>query len=185
MILDVFEQKGLFRFIRFLSLATILFLFGLVGFCVTAYLAVKDKRPVSIEEVNAQTYKMHSEWIDEDGTIRIPPDIFKKYFKDEKNNKVVSGWISTLNMEEKDEFVSNLVALINEAELKGKPFSAEQINAYKEVKFKKFNSATWDKYEQKFQKGAIIFFIAVLLGMIGLFSLTLVLLAIERNTRPV
>ena len=57
------------------------------------------------------------------------------------------------------------------------------INSYKVLKLAKIAARGIDKYAEQAKKGGLLFFGAIMMAMVALFSLVLVLLAIERNTR--
>lgn len=180
-IIDTIERKGLFRLTRLLAFTSILFLCAMIFYAVKFYFAIENTTYVSIKNLNESL----SPFVDMNGDVSIPPDIDKCLGYDKKNRKIFNNWISLLSLEQKNEFISNLIELIKDVESKGGSFTIEQLNSYHEIKSQKLLAAQWDKYAERAQKGAIILFISMLVGMVGLFSLILVLLAIERNTRPV
>lgn len=187
LMLDAIERRGLFGFTRFLSFAIILFLCVMIFFSVSFYYSIKPSTFVSLEDVKGSSSAISSQTglTFQQGTpdVSIPPEL-DKYFGTEENRNIVRGWISSLDLEQKRDFYSNLAVILREAERNNEDV-VDIINAYRYAKLTKLSTSQWEKYAQQVQKGATILFVSILLGMVGLFSLILVLLAIERNSRPV
>jgi hypothetical protein len=112
------------------------------------------------------------------------PFILQKHFNTPDNLQSLKGWLDSLPKDNHQEFIDEMVIMVTEAEKLNLP-PHDAINKYKELKLKKLAAAQLKKAEQRtkqlYYAGAIISGVA----LIALFSLVLVLLAIERNTRRI
>jgi hypothetical protein len=116
-------------------------------------------------------------------SVKIP-FILQKHFDNPVELQELKGWLDELPKDNHQEFIDEMAIMVTEAEkLDLSPYTV--INDYKKLKFKKLAVAPLEKAEQLIKQlyytGAIISAVA----LIALFSLILVLLAIERNTRRV
>lgn len=110
------------------------------------------------------------------------PFVLQKHFSDPKNMETVIDWLSAVPHEQQQTFLDEMAAAVTQAEKEHiAPFDA--INTYHELKQEKLaaeqlsaaaQKETWLWYAGAIGSGIVI---------IALFSLILVLLAIERNTR--
>jgi hypothetical protein len=112
--------------------------------------------------------------------IQLPENV-KKYLSGD-NEKVLNGWLKSLDKSDKEDFVSNLSSIIAEAEKNNQDIIGV-INTYKEIKLEKLKKSEFEKYEKMASKGALIGSMFALVLLIGLLAIVLVMLAIERNTR--
>jgi hypothetical protein len=112
------------------------------------------------------------------------PFVLQKHFNSPEKVKVLKNWLDVLSLEKHQEFIDEMAATVTEAE-KLKLSPTEAIDKYKELKFKKIETEIATKAERRTQQlyyaGAVVSAVA----LIAFFSLILVLLAIERNTRRV
>jgi hypothetical protein len=112
------------------------------------------------------------------------PFILQKHFSDPDNLRKLNDWIEDLSKSEQQVFLDELAAAVTLAE-KDQINAIDAINTYHELKMEKLAAEKLAKAEstQKllWYAGAV----GVGIIIIALFSLTLVLLAIERNTRRV
>lgn len=112
------------------------------------------------------------------------PFVLQKHINTPEKVQLLKSWLDDLAIGERQEFIDEMAATVTEAE-KLKLSSDEAISKYKELKFKKLALELSLKAEQRTRQlyfaGAVISAIA----LIALFSLILVLLAIERNTRRI
>lgn len=112
------------------------------------------------------------------------PFVLQKHFNTPEKIQTLNNWLNALvsTMGDRQEFIDEMAATVVEAE-KHKLSSNEAINKYKELKFKKLELEQSTKAERRtlqlYYAGAVVGAVA----LIALFSLILVLLAIERNTR--
>jgi hypothetical protein len=182
--LEAIEQKILFRFTRLLSFLIIIILCIIIGFAVWFYFSFKTSTQVSLNDMKVSlAAPAPGDSSTQMGypASDIPPEIAKYFVSDEERAMFLEG-ITTLEPEQRRDFMTNLTALIREGERKGLN-TADLITQYKMVKLSKLSGNEFDKYTQQAQKAAVVFFILMLIGMIAMFSLILVMLAIERNTR--
>lgn len=182
---DRLEQKSLFVFTRFLSLAVIVIL--AVGIFVTAvaYSALKKDTWVTLEQVQAALHpdddKSPASLKEQLPDVTVPPAI-NEYLGSGKNQKVLLEWLEPLDTDQQADFLQNMSAVIGQAKAH-KVEVVDAINQYKTLKLQKLSTSGVDKYAEPVRKGALMLFMAIMMSMVALFSLVLVLLAIERNTR--
>lgn len=110
------------------------------------------------------------------------PFILQKHFSDPNHMEILISWLSAVPHEQQQTFLDEMAAAVTQAETEHlAPFDA--INTYHELKTEKLAAAQLSAAAQKeawlWYAGAIGSGIVI----IALFSLILVLLAIERNTR--
>lgn len=200
-IFDNFERKFLFGLTRIFAMLIILGILIAIGIggalFVGSYGETSSK--VSTSEVidaikppvitnDSTSTDTNSPTQTTENTTALPsvkmPFILQKHFNRPENLQILKGWLDNLSLEERQEFINEMAATVTEAE-KLKLSPDEAINKYKELKFKKIETEQATKTERRTQQlyyaGAIVSAVA----LIALFSLILVLLAIERNTRRV
>lgn len=116
--------------------------------------------------------------------VKIPQNVRDEFTGE--NAKVLNGWIENYPPNQQQEFLDNLSALIDKAQRKG--MSSNQINDlenhYRDLKRQKFRAVEVNKYINWGVKGVAVVLIAALVVILCMISLLLVLLAVERNTRP-
>ncbi|CAD6874746.1 hypothetical protein [Methylomonas fluvii] len=110
------------------------------------------------------------------------PFILQKHFSEPNNMEILIGWLNTVPSDQQQVFLDEMAAAVTQAEKEHlAPFDA--INTYHELKKEKLAAEQLSAAAQKeawlWYSGAIGSAIVI----IALFSLILVLLAIERNTR--
>lgn len=135
---------------------------------------------VSLHQVIAKTPKAIS-----DAKKRTYPPNIAKFLGGDKNLEVLHSWLEEVPEEQHTDFINNLESIIDQAYYGGKTDSEvyEIINAYKNVKMAQLSEGVWEQPMREIQRGATFIFVSMCVGMIVLCTLTLVLLAIERNTR--
>lgn len=114
-------------------------------------------------------------------SIKIP-FILQKHFNDPENVKLLNGWLNIVPADTRQSFIDEMAAAVTEAE-KIKLSATDAIYKYKELKFKRLGEENSEKNNRQTQQ---LYFAGAVFGavaLIALFSLILVLLAIERNTR--
>jgi hypothetical protein len=110
------------------------------------------------------------------------PFILQPYFSTERNRQILLRHLEDLSPSEKQEYVDNLSEIVQAAQSEHLDVP-ESINSYIRLKEQQISRAA-AKNSGLVQTRLYIAGGAVsILGLIGLFSLILVLLAIERNTR--
>lgn len=199
--IDRFERKFLFGLTRLLSLLLIFALLSLIlvgGILfggsvigskeakITASEVIRAVRPgpnSAVEEEKEDTSGQRSPGLEPFSDMKLPPPV-QKYLGNPENLRVLKGWIGVLPESRRQEFLDELSAVVLEAE-RANVEPVEAINKYKEMKLARIESekeAISDRKEMRLLAAGAIAFAIMLVAM---FSLILVLLAIERNTRKV
>ena len=195
-IFDNFEKKflfGLTRIFAMLIILGILISIGLGGIMfanlskgvntkVTASEVINEIKPP--EDTSSNGSVSPTQLTDRSNflpSIKMP-FILQKHFNDPENVKLLSGWLDIIPADTRQNFIDEMAAAVTEAE-KNKLSATDAINKYKELKFKKLDAESSEKSTRQTQR---LYFAGTVFGavaLIALFSLILVLLAIERNTR--
>lgn len=113
--------------------------------------------------------------------VKLPP-VLQEFFLSEDNQQVLRGWLDALPEEERQPFIDGLAATV-EAARKNGVNEAEAINRYHEQYAEYVAEKAVEKAAAKEQRLYAAAALVSTLMLIALFSLVLVLLAIERNTR--
>lgn len=188
-----FERKVLFRITRWVALVLCLLLFlGLIGSGLMllrtlssgvdrpdpAAVAASDEDGTRSDAGNESLTTSTSSSLD---GIRIPPAL-QELFTAERNRKALENWLDDIERSERQEFVDALGQVAESAKAAGKD-QGSAINDYRSryqdyvlernLAEAKAASARWQIFAA----------IGSGLALIALFSLVLVLMAIERNTR--
>ena len=197
---DSFERKFLFVLTRGLAL---LFIFGLLAAIVVGGVFVSDKlipkasttvTPQEVVDAITPPKPEVSQASDSAASATLPPPdpmilpgiklpfVLQKHFSTPDSIKTLRGWLEALPIEQRALFLDEMAAAVAEAE-KGAADGLAAINKYREIKFEKLKQEELAAARLATERAtyAGIAFGAILL--IALFSLILVLLAIERNTR--
>jgi hypothetical protein len=196
--LDIVERKALFRFTRLLALTLILVLsIGLVAALATLIATWKpgglsrvdpDDVLLSLREAGGATAPANGAKPPGAQEPNILPGVtvpfvLQEYFSDPTNRNVLLAHIDRYTTDEQQDYMDNLADVVQESQKK-KANVVDAINAFFRLKDKKLQDAqvrrAADQAKQLYELG----FTVSALGLIGVFSLVLVLLAIERNTRP-
>lgn len=195
--LENLEEKVIFNFTRIIALIMILGMFILLVIGIIGLTTMKDNTYVSYSTVKTSLTTSNDSSGDTSQTpsreesleavtsgVYIPQEVKDKF--QGENRDVLIGWLKNMNTQQQEKFVSNLSNIINEAESDESINLYTAVNKYKSLKFNKFTQQTSNplsSYEDTARKIGIALFVTIAIGLIGLFSLVLVLLAIERNTR--
>ncbi len=198
---DSFERKFLFVLTRGLAL---LFIFSLLativigGIIVSDKLMPKESTTVSpqevVEAITPPPPPPETQATTDTAAVASPPPdpmilpgiklpfILQKHFSAPERIKVLRDWLSGLDTSQRQVFLEEMAAAVAEAESR-RVDALEAINKYREIKFDKLKQEELAAAKLAMQRitYAGVAFGAILL--IALFSLILVLLAIERNTR--
>jgi hypothetical protein len=197
---DSFERRFLFVLTRGLAL---FFIFGLLAAIVIGGIVVSDKlmpkestavTPQEVVDAITPPKPEVSQASDSASTAMSPPPdpmilpgiklpfVLQKHFSTPESIKTLRDWLESLANEQRQVFLDEMAAAVTEAE-KGGADGLAAINKYKEIKFAKLKQEELAAAKLAMQRMtyAGVAFGAILL--IALFSLILVLLAIERNTR--
>jgi hypothetical protein len=193
-ILDKFERIGVFRFTRLITLLSVFTTAMVLIVLATTFLTTLLPQYTSVggEEVaavlKAKTTPASGESRDDSSdetvllsTVKPGPGV-KKEFSDSTNRKVLAGWLKGLPKASRQDFIDNMEEVIAYAQRNSMNVT-DAINTYKELKLDKVGTVGLDQLERKLSQGTIIGSFLFGLMLLALFSLVLVLLAIERNTR--
>ncbi|MDQ3486989.1 MAG: hypothetical protein M3468_04550 [Acidobacteriota bacterium] len=99
------------------------------------------------------------------------------------NEKILEGWLDVLRAEERPQFLAMMATVITEAEAKKAPNVIAVVNKYKELYFDRRGSTAFAPYAEAAKRAVLISQILLMAGLVGMFILILVLLAIERHLR--
>lgn len=196
-----FERKVLFRIARFVAFTICFLLFlSLVGglLYIGKSLKTEASKP-NAQEVVDSLKPIHSavtstETTDEDSNamplatqpmlrgIRLPAEL-QELFLTEDNQKVLKDWLDELPESDRQPFIDGLGSAVKAARSAGGVEDIAAINAYHERYFayvaERKIAEVAAAGERLYVAGAVV----SILILLALFSLVLVLLAIERNTR--
>ena len=110
------------------------------------------------------------------------PFIVQKHLSDPDNMKILKNWISGFSLDQKKEFIEELVSVIKVAEENDRDV-LQAINRYSTLKQLKLSELKMAQSASYYENAMTLGAVAATIITIALFSLVLVLLAIERNTR--
>lgn len=196
-IVEVFERKFLFGLARTVAIVTIFLLFGFLaigGFVFSEHMRVTDSK------VTADEVLLSLKNSDEPGEKSAPetlsgglnaaeaplnlPFVLQKHIGTPENLEILKSWLNGLSESEKKEFLDDLAQCVSAAEVKHEDI-VQTTNKFKEIKLAKLAEK---KAKETERVTYILYFTglaATSLILIALLSLTLVLLAVERNTRRI
>lgn len=198
-LIDKFERGFLFSLTRFVAL----FFIGIaiLGLIISITLSVSSLIPpntkLSAEELNYIATPPKEEegvnnniYVDSSETLNTPdplaniklPFSVKKHFSHPEDLSLLKTWLSDMTIEEKNNFIDEMAIVITHAE-NGKENPNNAINRYKNYKLQKIAEQKQELLNNYYQNGLTLGVLATTIVIIALFSLVLVLLAIERNTR--
>ena len=193
---DVFERRFLFILTRFLAL---LFIFSLLAVIIIGGIAVSSKVfPKATVEITpaqvmdamkpseyAQTLLAETPGSPRQNANTLPgikmPFVLQKQFNNPDSVRIMGGWLEQIPKEQRQEFIDELTAVVVEAE-KSNVDRIQAINKYKELKFAKIQEEEKAKAALDLNRLQYIGAAFACITLIAMFSLILVLLAIERNT---
>lgn len=193
--LERLERGILFRLTRTFALGVTLILVVLLG--VTIYDAVRTFGPLpgypQPEEVLArlapfnegQTTAANNEEgarESERSALKLPFSV-QKYFSDPDSRSRLLQQIASLPPEQRDEYLQNLATVIDQAEKMGPGAAGNAAYVYMQMTAERLASNAAREEELRNHRLEMVGAVVACLLLIGLFSLILVLLAIERNTR--
>ena len=191
---DSLEQKFLFILTRFLALLIIgCLLIAIVvgGIMFSEKLFPKNDTKVTPTEVmeaikppvNPQSQPEQQPVLDINILPGIKmPFILQKYFNTPESIKVLKEWLEKLPKGQRNEFINELAATVEQIEKTGTNID-DAINKYAELKLSKLSDSKLAEAEASSMRLKYVGVAFGGVGLIALFSLILVLLAIERNTR--
>lgn len=197
--LDNFEKRFLFGLTRAVAMFIIVAIFitlGLGGvFFISKYEEVNSKvsaaeivnivkppvaAPQTTSSLSLQTKKR------EDNSLPAikTPFVLQKNLNMPEKIKVVKDWLDDVPLDKEQEFIDEMASAVTEAE-KLNLSATETMDTYKKIKFKRLAVEKEVKAERDKDRLYMIGATLAAVALIALFSLILVLLAIERNTRQV
>lgn len=189
-----FERKALFSLTRILALLIILLLFLGVAFGIYSATVGTTKIPsskVTAENVfNKQSLPKpakgsHAAENDPDPMNGLKhPDhpLFKQWMDSPELKRIFERQVATIEREERQEFLNEIGKVIVRAEKEQKVIG-QSIQTFFQLSDEAIAAKRAAEAERKAERDKAIYGIIVGLGLMALFSLVLVLLAIERNTR--
>jgi hypothetical protein len=202
-IVEGFERKALFNITRAVALVCVtVFLLAVIGGAMYAFSVWKE--PITTKVSAKEIVDMIKPVESAPKTAQIPqgaqaptdqtpelsplagfrvPFVLQKYASNEKAQNIIKNHLDELPAADRQDYLDELGAVVTEAEAQ-KLDGIDAINKYMETKTQRYADAQ-SKRMQKFEALKLAAMSAAGgLMLVALFSLVLVLLAIERNTRP-
>ena len=195
--LNTFEQRGLFNLTRYLAIFLISifmismilsFLFLVFSISKTYEAKVTQNEvfdQINYDEAIKPTYSEArvEEKIDPNilPGIKIP-FVLQKYFSKSENRNILLNRLNGLRPEKRQQYLDNMANIVVAGE-KENYDPVKIINIYMKLEQKKLSKALAQKQSDHQFRKYLVAFILSMLALVALFSLILVLLAIERNTR--
>ncbi len=189
-----FERKVLFRITRWVALAlcTLLFLIlvgGALMFAGTWSSGVDRPDPSELTATatsgTAGNEAAHRDASTDAGSVlnglRMPA-IMQEQFGSGTNRRILENWLSDIDRDERQTFLDALGTAADAAQAAGRPIH-EGINDYQDRYQDYLRQLLIAEAEAKAERLYVLAVIGSALALIALFSLVLVLMAIERNTR--
>lgn len=177
-------ERILFGFTRGIALAGSLVAIVAAGLILVNLLwSAEKKTQITYDELrpNLQPVKNASEKADTVPADKIViPENVKKYFSVNENEIV--RWTGTTNFTDLQDYLRNLSIVIEDAEKKNDNVF-DILSKYKAAKLKKLQKTQYEEYQKIAVQVAQLATVFGLVLFIGLMSLILVMLAVERNTR--
>ena len=196
--IDTFERKGLFIFTRIAAIALIvsLIIAGTIGIILFFNTYINYSSHIDPNEIinrikidenkknkNIKPEIANPAIVEPDllPGIKIP-FVLQRYFSDQNNRNVLLNQLKNIPEDYRQEYLNNMaeVALLADKE---QIDVVKTINLYMEMKKKLYINIDNKKAQDISMRYKYLGAIAMILVIIALFSLVLVLLAIERNTR--
>jgi hypothetical protein len=201
-IVENFERKALFNITRAVALVCVtVFLLAVFGGAMYAFSVWKEPITTKVPakeivdmikpaESVPQSAKPQGAQAPVDQTPELSPlfgfrvpFVLQKYASNENAQHILKNHLDEIPVSDRQDYLDELGAVVTEAEAQ-KLNGIDAINKYMETKTKRYADAE-GKRLQKFEALKLAAMSAAGgLMLVALFSLVLVLLAIERNTRP-
>jgi predicted PurR-regulated permease PerM len=193
-VLEILEQRGLFRLTRFVAFIIVLLL--TIGLVVGAVMFLDDFLPNHASHVSYSTIagelrpapqsnepapsESETQPLKQD-SLRLP-FVLQPYFSTTENRAVLKSHLSGLDSDEREDYLTNLAEVVQTAKEQNADVTAV-INRYFEDKATQMELAKLDQTSRLERQLYVAGAAASTILLIALASLVLVLLAIERNTR--
>lgn len=200
--LDNLERKGLFRFTRILALLIIgLLILGVIGGAIffSSTLIPIDSRHIDPSKVVATIAPPPIQSSEDRSTssassdqntpvaansfpgLKIPFSL-QPYFNNAAFREFMTGKLSGMQLADQQDYIDNMGQVVDAAKVADLKIP-DAIESYVRLKDEKIEAIAAQKTEGVQTRIYLLATAGSALGLIGLFSLILVLLAIERNTR--
>ncbi|TGM91288.1 hypothetical protein EHR02_00170 [Leptospira levettii] len=177
-------ESTIFSITRIVSLIGSLIFLIVAILSITALLTSGKNTFVSLTDIKSSIESKNSQKIPTIEEIypetKFPENVISTFTGD--NLQILNGWLSQFDNEKRQDFLENLSKVIKDSG-DNHDDTIAIINEYKLLKEKKLTSSEFEKYFDKIILGAYAFIAVISLSIMILFSLVLILLAIERNTR--
>lgn len=188
---ESFEHAVVFRAVRtFASLALVALIYGAfagVGAWQSAgpadQIAFKDIRPV-LKAAESAGYEPASLALGHGDPLLgfTLPRRVKRYLDGGSERPVFAGWVRNLSEDRRRDFITNLEAVLAAAERDGAdPVATTHV--YKDLKLERMQANPLAELTEQIRRVAAVSLVLACVALMGLFSLVLVLLSVERNTR--
>ena len=173
-------EKLLFQLARWVALALILILLVAIAGLGLSYLR-PTRVTVSVTYADVERVISPTEASGSATTGTPWPENVKRVLAG--NEKVLEGWLDILRTEERPQFIAMMSTVITDAEARRAPSIIAVVNKFKEVYFERRESTAFEPYAAAAKRAVLIGQILLMGGLVGMFILILVLLAIERHLR--
>ena len=192
-------ERAFFTVLRLLALAGAAGMFAVIGFAIVALLKPDDSTRVTYTDV-VRAQRDNADTTVEavaGGQLRIPPEIHR-YFDRKKNSQTLAQWVEGVPKDQQQPLLDELADVIRGAEAnapkvsldsvergksKAEAFVYDALNKYRELKTAKLAASPFAPYVRLARRITLFATIGSALGLFATFTIVLVLLAIERNTR--
>lgn len=115
--------------------------------------------------------------------VSMPARVGRYFLRDQSNKSVLEGWLRGIDADQRQDFLDNLEDVIRYTEQNNLDV-IQAVNTYKELELQKYRAAESKALDAKISRyGTVGGMVAAAMLIVAL-SLVLVVLAIERNTRP-
>lgn len=176
---------GITRFVALLGAGAVLI--GIVGLVFALLSPKQNDKKVTYEEVvkqQASSSRKASTWDSDDtySPIIAIPKTLQEYIKGD-NVAVVNGWLRGMTESQQRDFLKNMTEVVSKANARNADI-ANVINSYKTIKLQRIQKSEMEQYTRMAVRAGYISGIFGLLLILCILGLVLVMLAIERNTRP-
>jgi len=193
-VLEILEQRALFRLTRLVAFVIVLFL--TIALLIGATMFVSDFLPnkeshVSYSTISSELHPAPQSDASTSSEGEPPPPkpdslnlpfVLQPYFSTTDNLKVLKNHLSGLDSDERTDYLANLAEVVQEAKTQNAD-ATEVINRYFEDKNTQMELAKLDRSARLERQLSVAGAAISTIFLIAMASLVLVLLAIERNTR--
>jgi hypothetical protein len=195
-LIDTLERGVLFRLTRALAMLFI------VGVCIATVVSgvvlfsMTNQKSTTTVQSSEVLAALHPDTSKSDATsqpaalapegdplaeLKVPFSLQKNL--DSENVPIIRGWLRRMPENKRAEALEELGKLAESAEKANIPIS-DALNKYRDLKFERLDADVRADEQRRYSLLAYAGSVATGIIVIALFSLILVLLAVERNTRP-